>query len=115
MKVRTLEKLRLSAWKKSQSEGERDKDKRGSPRMFENSSVPATTKGVKFAVSVIAKIVFHSMKYLLNTNRHVEMTTPIRLTQTFLGTVVTDSDLTALSLHYRIMHHGFITVRELSK
>ncbi|KAM3862186.1 centrosomal P4.1-associated protein [Diretmus argenteus] len=41
--VRTLEKLRLSAWQKNPASGEKE-----GPKMFE-SGVPAATKGVKFA------------------------------------------------------------------
>ncbi|KAI4806018.1 hypothetical protein KUCAC02_010610 [Chaenocephalus aceratus] len=45
-----LEKLRLSAWKKtSVSAEEKEKEARDAPKMFE-SNVPSVTKGVKFAL-----------------------------------------------------------------
>ncbi|XP_034002083.1 centromere protein J isoform X2 [Trematomus bernacchii] len=45
-----LEKLRLSAWKKtSVSAEEKEKEARDAPKMFENN-VPSVTKGVKFAL-----------------------------------------------------------------
>ena len=50
-KILMLEKLRLSAWKKtSVSAEEKEKEARDAPKMFENNA-PSVTKGVKFAVS----------------------------------------------------------------
>uniref|UniRef100_UPI0037E81251 centromere protein J n=1 Tax=Semicossyphus pulcher TaxID=241346 RepID=UPI0037E81251 len=46
--IRMLEKLRLSAWKKSPVNAENSKETTEAPKMFENN-VPSVTKGVKFA------------------------------------------------------------------
>lgn len=46
-----MEKLRLSAWKKSPVSAENDKDMKDGPKMVPKS-LSAVTKGVKFAVSI---------------------------------------------------------------
>lgn len=59
-KIRMLEKLRLSAWKKNPVNAEKDKE---SPKILENngSSVP---KGVKFAVSMFILCVTDYIMYV---------------------------------------------------
>ncbi|CAJ1079083.1 centromere protein J [Xyrichtys novacula] len=46
--IRMLEKLRLSAWKKSPVDAEKDKGSKDGPKMFE-TNLTSVTKGVKFA------------------------------------------------------------------
>lgn len=52
-----LEKLRLSAWKKSSVSAENDTEKKDGPRTLDNNS-PPVTKGVTFAVSVLLIYLF---------------------------------------------------------
>lgn len=62
-KIRMLEKLRLSAWKKNPVNAEKDKETKDGPKILENN-VSSVTKGVKFAVSMFILFVIDYIMYL---------------------------------------------------